>query len=247
MFSCFFSCFTKKEPIKKPPNFVELYIEKQKDRFKKLDKDKINSNIEPEFYDLNKYNEIVKEPNNHLELAWKRRILHTSYGRGCLIMFYDPFKQAFSYYCNENLPHNILNAASIEYIKIYHCYDFFMEESYYEEDYKNNLISIHFPEKKSNDKSNKKFDVSKGPFIKRKKTENNSEKKTDDKTDDDKNEEPVKKTPLHINKFVYLGHIRNFTEILSKPVKSKQNFSISSIENMKNTTSWADYKASRKL
>ena len=75
-------------------------------------------------------------------------------------MYYDVFKQGFSYYSNENyISYKILNAIAMKYVMVFFCRDFFMDENVLE-DINNELdlkeIFMKYDEKKKEKNENKK-------------------------------------------------------------------------------------------
>jgi hypothetical protein len=121
--------------IEYPPiDPIEEYIKKNKNKLLRTWENesansKINSNIDPIFYNKKELNEIMKIEHNHIEKSWKTRILYESTPRGSIIMFYDAFKQGFSYYSEQNgIPYSILNAVAMKYVVMFFCRDFFMDE-----------------------------------------------------------------------------------------------------------------------
>jgi len=87
-----------------------------------------NENIEAIYYDIKKYNSIFQELDNPHETLWKRRILYMTTPVGNVAMYYDPYKMGFSYYADQYISYNILNAVAMRYVRIYQCMDFFMDE-----------------------------------------------------------------------------------------------------------------------
>jgi len=117
-----------------PKDPIEEYIKQKKNKLlgtweNESVNSKINSNIDPIFYNKKEFNEIMKIQDNYIEKSWKTRILYESTPRGSIIMFYDAFKQGFSYYSEQNgIPYSILNAVAMKYVVIFFCRDFFMDE-----------------------------------------------------------------------------------------------------------------------
>ena len=107
---------------------MEMYVENQKNKFLKTfetqdETKKIlwNLNINPELYDKEKSQELIKEEDNIEELQWNTRILFDSVFREdgklvTVIMHYDLYKNGFAYYCNDSLNYNLLNAVAIKYV-----------------------------------------------------------------------------------------------------------------------------------
>lgn len=265
MLSCIFSCFhsSTKTETPKPLSLQDLFIRSGKSKFLSLDREKHNSNIEKEFYDLESYNQMMMVQDNQLETSWKRRILFSKYHRGSVFMYYDAYKMAFVYYGAENLPYSVVNILALDYVRKFHCLDFFVDEELYEENHENPLISIHYKPPKApvddtnitdttnttdlsnNTTSNQKTKIENGPFIKRKRLQEDSKTTTKPNEESEKSKEFDEKKPkpnYHRNKFVYAGSTRNFTPI-QKP-KRQSGFNSSTLNNIKTNMSWADYKAS---
>lgn len=122
----------------KPPSIVEKnkeFVDENKEKFlKKVEKEKemikSSSQIDSVFYDKKSYKNVmmmVKE--NDYEKTWKTRILIKTIPQGGnIIMYYDPYKLGFSYYCDQHMNYNILNSVAMNYVLMYHCYDFFFDE-----------------------------------------------------------------------------------------------------------------------
>ena len=103
------------------------YVENNRSTFLKMISHNFNSNIDPIFYNIKEYNQLLKNENNELETIWKTRIMIETTSRGNLIMFFDVYKFGFSYFSDENIPYIILNAAAMKYVKTFHCFDFFID------------------------------------------------------------------------------------------------------------------------
>ena len=245
MFSCIFSCFKPNTVVEKPPNPVDTFIATQKEKFNQLDRDKINANIEPEFYDLEKYNNIVKDADNILETQWRTRIMSKQTPRGVVYMHYDAYKQGFAYFCTENLSYRVINSIAIDYIRTFHCYDFFVDGNYFDDDYKNPSLEVHQPKPKPvvDSSNNSVPNVKQGPFIQRKRKDTKDTQTTKDTQDTQQSETEKPKLPKHQNKFIYLGHPRNMS-VLQKPKTPNKSFN-SPIMNSMKKMSWAEYKASK--
>jgi hypothetical protein len=150
--SIYFHCINSEEDELDEDDAVidptEKYIEKNKKVFlEKFPGD--NSGIDPLFYKREEFLEVVKQENNYLELEWKRKLLFESTPRGNLLMFYDPFKQAFVYYSDSAvIPYNVLNACAMKYVRMFSCYDFFMDTSVLPEDTKSPFTKMMEEEEK---------------------------------------------------------------------------------------------------
>ena len=193
----------------------EEYIEKQQQRFLDSYKTTIdyNENIQKEFYIKEEYDKLIVQNNNLLESSWKHRILVEHSPLGNVIMYYNAYKQGFAYYCDVNIPYNILNSIAMKYVLKYFCRDFFIDNSVVPKDACSPFLHIHEIEKSK--EQNKKIDVTKGPFAKLKtyKPEPKVVEKHDSKTE--------KKTENFIkNKFIMCGKIYQFSPLQSVSKKA---------------------------
>jgi len=130
-------------------------------------------NIHSLFYDKDSFHELMKQENNHIELEWKRRILiENTPQHGNIIMFYDPFKQGFSYYSDTTgIPYFVLNAIAMKYVMKFSCLDFFIDNkvSFGDREWLSPLVPIYFVEDKKKDdctKTSKKINLEGAPFAK---------------------------------------------------------------------------------
>ena len=195
------------------PDEKEIFIEKNKQLFMDSYDSQVNynENIQKEFYIKDEYNKLIVQTNNTLEMVWKQRILMESSPFGNIIMFYNAYKQGFSYYCDENVPYLFLNAVAMKYVLKYFCRDFFIDNSIVPKQSSSPFLHIHEIEQK---KESTKIDVTKGPFAKLKtyKPEKNVSFQTN---------KPVEKTPDFIkNKFIHCGKIYQFSPLQSVPKKA---------------------------
>lgn len=231
---------------------TDKFIEERKTRYDNTFEDQTktyNENINSEIYDREAYNRIIKDENNELEPAWKKRILMESTPRGNLIMIYNLYKQSFDYYADCYIPYNILNAAAMKYVTVYRCRDFYIDEDHGPSKL-TEAINNYEEEKKKDANKNKpasqKIDISSGPFLKskqqqqQKKDADNKPKNEKDK-DNDKNKDNKPKDKL-INKFSYMGKMANFS-VMDKPKKihSSNGFKSGLLMGFGNT-SYAEYK-----
>lgn len=134
-----------------------------------------NDNIDSCFYSKDAFQKVMKDENNFIEREWRTRILMQSTPRGNIIMYYDAYKQAFSYYSDSKcIPYYILNAVAMKYVVKFRCIDFFVDNQITQEIsrekfkdvltlenltvYDSILIPIYFNEDKqeNNKQSNKK-------------------------------------------------------------------------------------------
>ena len=192
----------------------EAYIERNKSKFlqtfttepekeKTTDEYDWNANVEPLIRDPAQMAKILTDPNNEFEKKWRSRVLIENTPRGNVIMFYDIYKRAFSYYCdNAVMPYDIMNAAAMKYVLTFHCREFFVDSTI-----------LPKPEKREEDKTplkkntntNTKVIQDKQAFVKFK-TYNTATKKAGVAPKDDKT----------INCFLHLGGVRNWTPISKK-------------------------------
>ena len=194
-----------------------------------------NLNIDPVFYNKEKYLELLKDEDNVLEKEWKKRILIEYTPRGNVFMFYDPYKLGFSYYCDQYVPYNILNSVAMKYVLKFQCLDFFMDEVVVPENSPLPLLNLIIEEKKakeieekndsnsSNSSNNIKNRLRNAPFAKfknynRANVQNNSE---ETKKEPSVNVPPEKQKER--NKFINLGKTMNFS--ILQPVMKKKRYS----------------------
>ena len=204
-----------------PPvlNENEQYIQNLTDKFKnalsKNDdsfKKKLNKNIEKEIYRENVQNTSILN-------RWRSNLLIESTPRGNVIMYYDVDKQSFSYYSDTNsIPYSTLNAISMKYVLTFNCLDFFMDTKY---EYESTLLLYWLNEekkkiKKEGDGGKKKplFDMSKGPFLKKKRSIINKDEKTEEQQEESKeNKDKLK----HVNRFICEGKYRDYSLLQKVP------------------------------
>lgn len=176
----------------------ETYAEKRKriflGTFEDADTNLWNANIDDELNDATAMAEILNDANNELEKKWKRSVLIDCTPRGNVFMFYDVYKQAFSYYCDQAvMPYELLNAVAMKYVMTFRCRDFFVDSAILPKSAASSSSPplevkpkieppTHFAKFKSYNTSTKKVIVS----------------KADDKI---------------INKFLYLGPVRNWSPV----------------------------------
>lgn len=205
--------------LTKPIHPVETFFNNELDRLKKVveksDEESVNANVDDIFYNLTEYTEQVKIPGNDLEKKWKRNVLYCNTPRGNIIMYYDPFKRAFSYYCEDSaVIYKVLNACAMKYVRIFSCLDFFVDDSVVE-GFVSPLIEIMKgelePVKKEVDGTVKPKEIKKAPFAKFKRYNLES-------SDKDGKTKSLKFVVKNTNKFVYLGKTREFNPLNSIPM-----------------------------
>ena len=220
----------------------EKYIEPIKKRFLETFQEERdwNANIEDEIKDKDQLNEALKNTNNELEKKWRSRIMIENTPRGNVIMFYDLYKQAFSYYCDQaRMPYDVMNAAAMKYVMTFHCRDFFVDSNVLpvkqsppleekQEDSGNKIVSDSNVTAKYDKKAFAKF-----------KTYNNATKKVGISPENDK----------VINCFLHLGASRNWSPIQKKAKPNPLNgFKTDLVpgSNNNNKISYLDYKNKQK-
>lgn len=218
---------------------MEIYVENQKNKFlrtfereNETKKMLWNLNINPELYDKEKSQELIKEQDNIEESQWNSRILVDSVFREdgklvTVIMHYDLYKNGFAYYCNDSLNYNLLNAIAMKYVIIFFCRDFFIDNHVFEEEMDYNSPFSQLQDEKS--PTNKKGIEKKNVFAKFKNYQqvNTSEK-------------PEK---MYLkNKFISYGKLYNFS-FIKKPKKKASNTSSYELFG-DNKLSYNDYKNS---
>jgi len=215
------------------------YIENKKELFlEKLKKGALNENIEKEFYNESMYKDTIISEDNRLEKNWKKRILFEQTPRGHVIIYYDAFKLAFTYYSDANsLPYKLLNAIAMKYCLTFHCMDFFIDQNIVPNENESPLIKIHHIEKKKkkeNKNIQKEDSDENSPFAKLK-NYNNDKIKTQENGKKEKTDEKIKN--IITNKFISLGKIRSF-QPLYKPLKKNKSvqFTSSLLENLEQET-----------
>lgn len=200
-----------------PREIVKPYGEICRLRFKNSFADllslDVNCNIPDMFYDKTELQNALIEADNDLEKEWRRRVLFENTPRGNVIMYYDPYKLGFSYYCDQYLPYDILNTVAMKYVMTFKCYDFFMDELERPENNPSKLLKIRAGDEKKavSNKPKSENTICDGPFAKLK-TYNTVSAKVE--TSKNKDKEPVKDKQR--NCFINLGKIMNF-QFLQKP------------------------------
>jgi len=109
----------------------KTYIDNSRARFLKLltEGSGSSSNIDSLIYNKKAFHQVLMDSDNELEKSWRSRILMESTPLGNIVMFYDIFKQGFSYYCDQPVvPYDMLNSVAMKYVERFSCMDFFMDE-----------------------------------------------------------------------------------------------------------------------
>ena len=181
--------------------------------------EKASSAIQPVFYNMDEYKQVMSVAKNWLELDWSRRVALENTPYGMVAMYYDAYKLAFSYFCDQrSVSYNVLNAVAMKYVRRFCCLDFFVDEAIW----KSPLLEMwKAVEKKEEEaKRGKKSDagldfLKDAPFVSKKKPVPATGLVPASGPDKPKEEEKNK------NKFVYIGNLQmHFTQMyLKAPVK----------------------------
>ena len=213
-----------------------------------------NQNIDPVYYNIARLRQALEDSSyEHEEKQWRSRVLVEYTPMGNIIMNYDVYRFGFSYYSDNNsLNYELLNAVAMKYVKIFHCLDFFMDETFYDSP----LFNVFFAEKKEDEKplqetdttaaAENKIDSNDDVFVKK-------PAQPQPQTAQQKNQPPPK---LHrktehkkrVNKFIKQGKIENFSFLLKPP--NRPVFSVNNVEDdsfmRQKLFSYADYKNRQK-
>ena len=202
-----------------------------------------NQNIDPVYYNIARLRQALEESSyENEEKRWRSRVLVEYTPLGNIIMNYDVYRFGFSYYSDNNsLNYDLLNAVAMKYVKIFHCLDFFMDETFYDSP----LFDVFYAEKKEDEKPSQDTDTTAA-------AENKIDSNDDvfvKKPAQQKNQPPPK---LHrktehkkrVNKFIKQGKIENFSFLLKPP--NRPVFSVNKVEDdsfmSQKLFSYADYK-----
>jgi hypothetical protein len=181
-----------------------------------------NKNMDEEYYNIELYKKSIEHENSEFELKWKRRTLLEHTPRGNIIMYYDVYKKGFAYYCDQQSIHYILlNALAMKYVRLFMCRDLFVDETIDPQCSPSPLIHLEKENVKTENKPKKeniavdlKQTLKSGPFAKLKKYNQTTTKL----------EEVVEKNiEKHMNRFLYMGKILNYSFIEKPSKKAKIN------------------------
>jgi hypothetical protein len=202
------------------------FMEKEKEKFITMFSNKNiewNKNMDDEYYDIELYKKTIEFENSEFELKWKRRTLIEYTSRGNIIMYYDVYKKGFAYYCDQqSIPYIILNTLAMKYVRLFLCRDLFVDETIDVECSPSPLIKLEKENLKMDNNKNKKENIDvdlkqtlkSGPFAKLKKYNQTTTKL----------EEVVEKNiEKHMNRFLYMGKILNYSFIEKTSKKAKIN------------------------
>jgi hypothetical protein len=105
------------------------YFLRQKSRFMKTYEQQSvnwNENISPCFYEKEWYEQTTIPAD--MESQWKTRMLMESTPQGTIVMYYDIFKNAFTFYSDLTRPDYFLNGIAMKYVVVFRCRDFYVDE-----------------------------------------------------------------------------------------------------------------------
>jgi len=172
--------------------------------------------VDAVFYDLDMYKKVFSVAKNGVELAWTRRVLLETTPYGVVGMYYDAYKHAFSYFCDQrSVSYKVLNGVAMKYVRRFCCLDFFVDEVVYP----GSRLLLLWREAEKNEAEEKRgkkedsgLDFLKGaPFI-RAKPSGSSKSSKDAAYSAVKKEEEK-----NMNKFVYIGNLQmHFTQLYFK-------------------------------
>lgn len=228
----------------------EEYLNTARTKFLKIfdNKEKLEEysvGIDSVFYKLSELAEVLQDDKNEIEKKWKTKIMMKTTPRGNIFMMYDAFKQGFSYYADQQfIPYNILNAMAMEYVRMFQCLDFFMDETELKGNYMSKLVTLQeIEDKEEKEKKlvkNKIHDIDlKGaPFIKPKPIAEPVNKQKPGIASAGNKPPPSNKKR---NLFIYAGKIRDM-KVWKVDKKIKANFTGKSELMPKINMGYAEYK-----
>ena len=202
--------------------------------------DVTNKNTDKEFYDIQKYEDLMKIENNDIEIKWRTRILIENTPRGNIMMYYNSFKRGFAYYSDQQgVPYVILNTMAMKYVRVFQCRDLFMDDKVTPEDSPSPFIQIYKDDEKNAMKlkieetpAEQRIDrdmLKSGPFAKLKKynmmsEENNHKQAANMKEILDKPTKQISSNngliENNINRFLYMGKLTN-SSVLQRTITKK--------------------------
>ena len=171
-----------------------------------------SSSISASFYQPQELKAVLDLQDNILESSWRTRILMESTPRGTVIMYYDAYKQGFSYYADTNsLPYPLLNAVAMKYVITYRCRDFFIDDKVTPVEKPSPLLTVVQTDTKKTTTVQKKLTNEINPFLR--------SKRTIQKPEGVGSAEKEYST----NRFLYLGKCVNFKMLQTPAKKNKMN------------------------
>ena len=174
-----------------------------------------NSNLDPIFYQMKNYDQMIIQECNEFENMWKKRILMEHTPIGNVIMYYNVYKKGFSYYSDVHITYPLLNIIAMKYVRIFFCRDLFIDDLLTPIDNPSPLIALEKEyeketekkekEKKKGINNEKKPLIKNGPFLKNK----SGIQKVIGGGDNTKKQ--IQQYFYNVNKFIYMGKVRNFS------------------------------------
>jgi hypothetical protein len=209
-----------KLPSRKPLTILDetaIYILKYNNKFIQSfanESGRLNANTDLIFYSKVEHSDTISQSTNTLEKLWRSRILFENTPRGNIVMFYDAYKMAFSYYSDStSIAYNILNAVAMKYVLTYCCRDLFVDNEVMS-DNESPLIQIHYVvESKPKTVNNKNSSV----FMNDIRNANATFAKLKNYKTDSKTDSSNAAIEYNRNRFINLGKIYNFS-FLNKPI-----------------------------
>lgn len=175
-----------------------------------------SSSISASFYNPQELKDVLDSPDNILESSWKTRILMESTPRGTVIMYYDAYKQGFSYYADTNsLPYPLLNAVAMKYVITYRCRDFFIDDKITPIEQPSPLLPLAQTDTKKTTTVQRKLTNEINPFLRSKRTIQKPDRVGGPEKDVEKE--------YNTNRFLYLGKCVNFKMLQTPAKKNKMN------------------------
>ena len=225
----------------------EIFFDKYKKKLTNAltNHDKFNTNLIPEFNDINKLNNLVNNNKNY-ENIWKNRILYVNTPMGNIYLYYDVYKMAFVYFCDKIASSDVLNAVAIKYVTTYFCIDLYVNEKDIGIHVDNNnhlkaLIKYNDYDKPKLIHNTDNRDDS-GVFVKKK--PNPNEKKQNKKQQEQEQQQEQEREYFK-NKFIYAGKMYSAKLLKRDIIYPNNNFKSSLLDNIsteKNRVSWKDFK-----
>jgi len=220
--------------IKSSKQIQNEYLSKYKTRLlSTFDDNNTNwdSNVDVIINDKDKLGQLLEDKHNYLEKKWRSTVLIENTPRGNLIMFYDIYKNSFSYYCDQAIvPYDVANAAAMKYVMTFRCRSFFVDS---------NILPtpvVDTPSKSENSTTINKPEDKNGPFAKFK-SYNTTTKKAAISSENDK----------RINSFSHLGGTRNWTPIIKPPKINPINGFKTDLIPGERKLSYLDYKKMKQI
>jgi len=231
------------EPVKTVSSLTDEYIARRIEVFQRTFSDTetdYNSGVDVVFYIKKELSKILEEADNPLERKWRSKLLFESTPRGNIVMHYDPYKQGFVYYSDQNsIPYALVNAVAMKYVVMFRCRDFFVDEHVLPENAGSAIARAHKEQEnaakqekaESEPNAQTKFKPSESPAFAKFKSYNtvsakangtNSNaggimKSSEKRIENTRKEQTV--APKRTNSLVSMGKMSNFSFIQKIPMK----------------------------